>query len=97
VIPLGAAAEAHVDGLIAHYERLERVEAIRNLMNALEAASERITRGTEPGLPAPRPYPSLTRPNVRWLKQGAYWIAFTREPDIIVQVFYAAANIPGRH
>jgi hypothetical protein len=39
----------------------------------------------------------LTRPNVRWLKQGAYWIAFTREPDIIVQVFYAAANIPGRH
>lgn len=96
MIPLSAAAEAHVDALIAHYERLERIAAIRHLIDALEAASKRIVQGKEPGLPAPRPYPSLTRPNVRWLKQGAYWIAFTRSPDIIVQVFYATANIPGR-
>jgi plasmid stabilization system protein ParE len=96
MIPLGAAAEAHVDALMAHYERLGRVEAIRNLLAALEAVSARIEQGKESGLPAPRPYPSLTRSNVRWLKEGTYWIAFARSPDIIVQVFYATANIPGR-
>jgi plasmid stabilization system protein ParE len=80
-----------------HYEQINRPEATRNLRLALERASARIDREPEAGLPAPRPYPEVARPEVRWIKEGRYWIAYTTERvPMIVGVFYDTANIPGR-
>lgn len=97
MIRLTPEAEAQVEDLMRHYERLERPAATRNLVAALEHASDRITDAGEAGLPAPRPYPSLTRFGFRWIKVGAYWIAFEiANVPIIVGVFYESSDIPGR-
>lgn len=67
--------EAQLDGLIAHYEALGRVEASINLLNAFERAKMRISEKPEAGLPAPRPYPSLAKAGRRWIIEGTCWIS----------------------
>jgi len=62
VVFLTPEAEAHLTGLIAHYESLDRPAATRNMMAAVKAAKERIIRDPAAGLPAPRPYPKLKKP-----------------------------------
>jgi len=97
VIRLSPEAEAHVDALLDHYRRLDRIEAVLNLIATLEAASARIEGDPAAGLPAPRPYPSLTKPGRRWLHVRPYWVGYnTTTPPVISAVFYDAANIPGR-
>lgn len=97
MIRLTPEAEAQLDALLEHYERLGRIEATRNLIATLEAASARIERDPAAGLPAPRPYPSLAKPGRRWLHVRPYWVGYsTTTPPVISAVFYDAANIPGR-
>jgi plasmid stabilization system protein ParE len=83
--------------LIAHYEALGRVEASINLLNAFERAKARILDKPESGLPAPRPYPALTKAGRRWIVEGSYWISYSlTTPPVISGVFYAMADIPNR-
>ena len=90
-------ARSQIRSLTAHYERLERDEAVSNLSAALRNAEARIARAPHEGLPAPRPYPILTPANRLWIKEGRYWIAYRLSPKpIIVGVFYDSADIPGR-
>jgi plasmid stabilization system protein ParE len=99
MISLSPEAEAQLDGLIAHYEALGRVEASinLNLLNALERAKARIAETPEPGLPAPRPYPALAKAGRRWIIEGTYWISYSpTTPPVISGVFYAMADIPNR-
>lgn len=97
MIGLSPEAEAQVDALREHYRRLGRVEAVLNLIAALETASARIERDPAAGLLAPRPYPSLTKPGRRWLHIRPYWVGYSATtPPVISAVFYDAANIPGR-
>ena len=97
MIRISSTAGAQVDALIDHYERRDRLEAARNLLIALEEASDRIERNPMAGLPAPRPYPQLRKRGRLWLHVRPYWIAYTTgEPPVIVAVFYEEANIPGR-
>ena len=77
VISLTPAADAQGESLLDHFDRLDRTEAIRSLLQALEDAKLRIERAPLAGLPAPRPYPSLVRLGFRWIKIGAYWFAYT--------------------
>ncbi len=52
----------------------------------------------EGGLPAPRPYPQLARDGEAWIQANTYWIAYSRtDPPVILGVFYATADIPGRY
>lgn len=53
--PFSPAAEGNIDDLIAHDERLGRGEAIRNLIAALKAVSERIETSGGAGLLATTP------------------------------------------
>jgi plasmid stabilization system protein ParE len=97
MIALSPEAEAQLDGLIAHYEALGRVEASINLLNALDRAKIRISKTPEAGLPAPRPYPSLAKDGRRWIIEGTYWISYSlTPPPVISGVFYAMADIPNR-
>ncbi len=97
MIPLSPEAERQLDGLLRHYEALGRLEAAERLFKSLERASRRILLTPDVGLNAPRPYPAAQRLGFRWIKEGRYWIAYTRVSDpLIVGVFYDAANIPGR-
>ena len=97
MIALSPEAEAQLDGLIAHYEALGRVEASINLLSALERARARISETPEAGLPAPRPYPSLAKVGRRWIVEGTYWISYSlTTPPVISGVFYAMADIPNR-
>jgi plasmid stabilization system protein ParE len=97
VIGLSPQAASQLDALLAHFERLNRIEAAENLSTALERASARILRAPNGGLRAPRPYPRLARLGFRWIKEGRYWIAYmNREPSIIVGVYHEAADIPNR-
>jgi plasmid stabilization system protein ParE len=97
VIPLSPEAEAQLDDLLQHYERLDRIEAARNLLIALDRASDRIVRAAADGLPAPRPYPSLAKLGLLWIKESSYWIAYsTTSTPVITGVFYETANIPKR-
>ncbi len=80
-----------------HYEQINRPEATRNLRLALERASARIDREPEAGLPAPRPYPEVARPEVRWIKEGRYWIAYSlAKPCVMIAVVYDQADLPRR-
>ena len=97
MIGLSPEAETRLDGLLLHYERLQRVEAAENLLAALERASVRIEEASSAGLPAPRPYPVLARLGFRWIREGSYWIAYSpTRPPVIVGVFHATADIPNR-
>lgn len=83
--------------LLRHYARLERPEAGRHLIAAIDQAAARIERKSEKGLPAPRLYLVLAKPGRLWMKTGRYWIAYSAAvPPVILGVFYDAANIPGR-
>jgi plasmid stabilization system protein ParE len=92
-----ADARRQIRDLIRHYENLGRAEAARTLANSLVAAERRIAANPADGLSAPRPYPTLVRPGVAWIKAGRYWIAYrcTERPTILA-VFYETADIPGR-
>ena len=95
MIGLTALAERQFRELREHYEDLERPEATRGLIAALEEASSKIEKSPA-GLAAPRPYPHLARPDRLWIKAGRYWIAYEPTTPVIVGVFYETANIPGR-
>ncbi|MCB8875641.1 type II toxin-antitoxin system RelE/ParE family toxin [Acidisoma silvae] len=97
MIALSPEAEAQVDSLIAHFEARGRIEAARNLLNALEKASHRIVSAPHAGLLAPRPYPSLKRQGRRWIIEERYWISYSLTvPPVISGVFYVTPNIPNR-
>jgi plasmid stabilization system protein ParE len=96
LIGLTARAERQFRELREHYEDLERPEATRGLIAALEEASRRIETNPKAGLATPRPYRHLARPDRLWVKAGRYWIAYEPMAPIIVGVFYETANIPGR-
>jgi plasmid stabilization system protein ParE len=98
VIPLSPEAELQLDDLLAHHEQLERPEAIRNLVAALGDAAMRIKQAPNAGFPSPRPYPSLASLGLRWIKEGAYWFAYTntKSGPVIAGVFYQSADIPNR-
>lgn len=94
---LSRKAEQQFDALVRHYERLERADAIRNLIAAVEEAAGRIAADPKCGLPAPRPYPDLTSPRRAWVKAGRYWIAYrTTNPAIVTGIFFETADIPKR-
>jgi plasmid stabilization system protein ParE len=99
VILLSLPAERQLDALVAHSEPLARPAATRNILAAVQTASDRIEAGAA-GLPAPTPYPETARRGLgfRWIKQGAYWFAFAREGSklIITGIFYETADIPNR-
>jgi plasmid stabilization system protein ParE len=81
--------------LIAHYEKLDRPAATRNLLAAVEAAQQKIAANPAAGLPAPRVYPKLRKPGRRWVKSGRYWISYTETtPPIISGVFFETVDIP---
>ena len=96
MIELTPRAQQQVRELGAAYARLERPEAIRNLVAAVAEAARLIERDPSAGLPAPRPYPALARPGQAWIKVGPYWIRYRRAPSVITGVFHERANIPGR-
>ena len=86
-----------VDALLLHYEERQRDGAARALLTGLESAERQIERDPSSGLPAPRPYPQLTRPGRAWIRSGRYWIAHnTTSPPVIAGVFFETSNIPGR-
>ena len=87
-------AALQVRELYQHYEDRDRPEASRGLATALEAAWQKIVTNPAIGLPAPRPYPHLSRPGRQWIKAGRYWIAYRTEGSpAIIGVFYETANI----
>ncbi len=97
MIRLSPDAESNLDALLAHYEERGRPEATAGLLAAIERASARIERTPGAGLLAPRPYPSLASDGRRWIKEGAYWIAYSNtKPPVILGVFYETADIPRR-
>ena len=98
MIPLSPEAEAQLDALLDHYEQLDRPEATRNLILALDQAADRIEREPAEGLPSPRPYPALADLGFQWIKVGAYWFAYVSSAQgfVVAGVFYATADIPNR-
>ena len=97
MIALSPKAQADVRGLARAYADRGRGNAVRNLAVVVARAGERIERDPGAGLAAPRPYPHLVQAGRRWLKEGAYWIAYaTTEPPVIAGVFHERADIPGR-
>jgi plasmid stabilization system protein ParE len=98
VIRLTAAAERQFDALLDHYAQLGRFEASRALVAAVDQAMLQIERDPASGLPAPRPYPQVSRPGRAWIKAGRYWVGYTTSaPLTVVAVFYDTADIPERY
>jgi plasmid stabilization system protein ParE len=90
-------AERQLDDLQQHYTTLQRPDALRRLIEAVEAAMTKIERHPDDGLPAPRPYPELARPGRAWVKAGRYWVSYqTTRPLVITGIFFDAADIPHR-
>ncbi len=90
-------AQEQIAALEAHFERLGRPEATRNLLEALIEAERFITQRPERGLQAPRPYPSLVREGRLWVKARRLWVWYApMEPPVIYSVFFDSADIPRR-
>lgn len=97
MVVLSQEAELQLIALIRHYEALDRRDAARNLLLAVEAAIARITSTPEAGLIAPRPYPALTRFGLRWIHERCYWFSYTPDtPPVMAGIFYEMADIPNR-
>ena len=97
MIPFTRRAEQQLAELRDHYEALDRIEAILNLLAAVQEASDAIERNPAAGYPAPRPYPQLARSGWAWVKTRRYWVAYSTAPALVITaVFYESANIPGR-
>jgi plasmid stabilization system protein ParE len=97
LIVLTARAARQVRALRQHYEDRGRPEATRNLVAPIESAWQQIVTDPAAGLPAPRPYPHITRRGRSWVQAGRYWIAYITRPSLaIVAVVYDAADIPRR-
>jgi plasmid stabilization system protein ParE len=98
IIAYTPTARAHIAALHRHYDELDRPEAVRNLLNAVQNAEALIARSPAMGLAAPRPYPELTRPNWRWLKSGRYWFGYIHAGAVttVAAVFHDSADIPSR-
>lgn len=97
MIGFTARAARQLRDLRRHYEYLERPEAVRNLVSAMDEAIATIEQVQGAGLPAPRPYPELARPGRCWIKAGRYWVNYrTTKPLIIVGIFHDSADIPSR-
>lgn len=89
MIPFTRRAEQQLADLRDHYEDLGRIEAILNLLAAVEEASDVTERDPTAGLPAPRPYPQLARPGWAWIKARRYWFACGTTPALVITaVFY---------
>ncbi len=92
-----AQAAEQVRSLIRFYVSKGRPEAVTNLQDALARAEQGIDQQTGQDLYAPRPYPALGRPGLRWLKTGRYWISYSvATPPVIHAVFHDSADIPAR-
>jgi plasmid stabilization system protein ParE len=97
LITLSRRAETQVNTLIEHCERLDRLNAARNLLAAIEAARDTIVKSSEAGLPAPRPYAQLRKSGRLWVHVRSYWICYMQAaPTVIVEIFHESADIPGR-
>ena len=97
MIELTPRAQQQVRELGAAYVRLERPDAVRNLVAVVAEAARLIERNPAAGLPAPRPYPALARPEQAWVKVGPYWVRYRLTlPPVITGVFHERADIPSR-
>ena len=80
-----------------HYEGRGRPEALANLDKAVAEAERLIELQPQTGLLAPRPYPSMARPGLRWMKVRRYWFGYRNaQTAVVVLVFYDAADMPRR-
>jgi len=96
LIGLSRTAEQHLADLISHYVHLGRVDA-ENLLAAVVEAAAAIAKNPGCGVPAPRPYKSLVRSGIAWVKSRRYWVAYSvKPPPEIIAVFFETANIPRR-
>lgn len=97
MVALTPTAQQHVAELRVHYAGLERVQALENLLGAVEAAKAQIADNPFGGKPYPRPYRELESFGFYWLKARSYWIAYDLVPEkSIVGVFYETSDIPSR-
>jgi plasmid stabilization system protein ParE len=98
VIPLSRTAAKQLHELTRYYADRDRDDAIENLIQSVERASERYQASRGLFYSAPRPYPSLVRPGWKWTKEGRYWIAFRqgKRGPVISAIFHEAADIPRR-
>ncbi len=96
MIGITARARRQIAELRSYYERELRLDAARNLNQAIQEAARRIEDDATAGLPAPRPYPALVRPGQAWIKAGPYWVRYSLTTPAITAVFHERADIPGR-
>lgn len=98
MIRLSPEAERQLDELAEYYAKRGRDQAIDNLVDAVERASNRCIAGRGSFYDVPRPYPAVRRPGWRWTKEGRYWLAFTTDADgpIIAAIVFESADLPRR-
>ena len=85
-------AEAQLDQLLLHYAVKGYIEAIDNLIAAVEQARADVALAPDAGRPAPRPYPLIARGGHRWIKVARYWFAY--RVDVFVMLRQAGLAPP---
>ena len=91
-------AGQQIQALLDHYIARERDGAIDNLNRAVREALNAIEADPQAGRPYPASYRALAQRGFSWVKVGRYWFAYTTRKGypVVTNVFYEAANIPGR-
>jgi plasmid stabilization system protein ParE len=96
VVVLSRAAQSNVRALAAHYKAKNYLEAAKYLRAAVAQAKARISADPNGGATAPRPYPNMKIPNVLWIFEHRYWIAYRPTSMTITGVFYDKSAIPSQ-
>jgi plasmid stabilization system protein ParE len=98
-VQLSLEAQEQLRAMTRHYKNLERREALRYLIEALEEAKAKIINRPNDGLRAPRPYPDLEKPGRLWIYIHRYWFSYqlATPPAFpsILGIFYDTNDIPG--
>jgi len=94
VVALSRAAQRDVRLLSAYYRAKNYTEALKYLRAALAAAKARIAASPTAGAECPRPYPAIKIPDVLWIFEHRYWIAYRPINLTITGIFYDESDIP---
>lgn len=94
---IGPVARTQIANLAAHYRRLNRPEAVRNLRAAVAEVLRKIDQPNTRARRSPATYSGLAALNMFWIRQHIYWFSYGKASDgvmTIANVIWDRADIP---
>jgi plasmid stabilization system protein ParE len=94
---IGPVAQQQINNLAAHYRRINRPAAVRNLRAAVATVLRKIDQPDTRSRQFPATYSGLAALNMSWIREHDYWFSYGKASDgtmTIANVIYDRNDIP---